>query len=97
MTARVTRNELAEHYKRLRLPSGPINLNAPLELPVPPAMRVEDRSLLAAWRKYLEFEESNPLDIDEDKANLTWRLINVYRKAVIQMRFFPEVWYVIGC
>jgi len=93
MTARVTRNELAEHYKRLRLSGPGVDIRM-LDIPSPPTLRSEERSLLAAWRKYLEYEESNPLAIDDDKAALTYRLINVYRKAVIQMRFYPEIWCV---
>ena len=95
MTARVTRNELVEHFKRLRLP-GPGVDSRMLDIPPPPPiLRSEERSLLAAWRKYLGYEESNPLAIDDDKAALTYRLINVYRKAVIQMRFYPEIWCVV--
>lgn len=93
MTARVTRNELAEHYKRLRLAGPGVDIRM-LDIPSPPTLRSEERSLLAAWRKYLEYEESNPLAIDDDKAALTYRLISVYRKAVIQMRFYPEIWCV---
>jgi hypothetical protein len=93
MTARVTRNELAEHYKRLRLPGHGVDTRVH-DIPSPPTLRSDERSLLAAWRKYLEYEESNPLAIDDDKAALTYRLINVYRKAVIQMRFYPEIWCV---
>ena len=93
MTARVTRNELVEHFKRLRLPGPGVDIRM-LDIPPPPTLRSEERSLLAAWRKYLEYEESNPLAIDDDKAALTYRLINVYRKAVMQMRFYPEIWWV---
>ena len=93
MTARVTRNELVEHFKRLRLPGPGVDIRM-LDIPPPPTLRSEERSLLAAWRKYLEYEESNPLAIDDDKAALTYRLINVYRKAVMQMRFYPEIWCV---
>lgn len=93
MTARVTRNELVEQCKRLRLPGPGVDIRM-LDIPSPPTLRSEERSLLAAWRKYLEYEESNPLAIDDDRAALTYRLINVYRKAVIQMRFYPEIWCV---
>jgi len=64
---------------------------APLDLPAPPILRSEERSLLASWRKYLEFEESNPLDIDE-KSMLNARIMAIYRKAAIKMRFYPEIW-----
>ncbi|CAG8606746.1 570_t:CDS:2, partial [Acaulospora colombiana] len=65
---------------------------SPLELQAPPVLRSEERSLLASWRKYLEFEESNPLDIQE-KSMLNARLLAIYRKATIYMRFYPEIWH----
>ncbi|KIM32651.1 hypothetical protein M408DRAFT_62773 [Serendipita vermifera MAFF 305830] len=93
MTARTKKTELAEHHKRIRLyPSMIHGERAALDLPVPPVMRSEERSLLAAWRKYLEFEESNPLEIEE-KSMLNARILAIYRKAVIKMRFYPEVWH----
>jgi cleavage stimulation factor subunit 3 len=92
MTARTKKTELAEHHKRIHLPHGFVYTHrAPLELPAPPVLRSEERSLLASWRKYLEFEESNPLDIQE-KSMLNARLLAIYRKATIYMRFYPEIW-----
>lgn len=94
MTARTKKTELAEHHKRIKLSNKPLygsDQRQPLDLPSPPVLRSEERSLLASWRKYLEFEESNPLDIDE-KAMLNARILSIYRKAVIRMRFYPEVW-----
>lgn len=92
MTARVKKNELIEHHKRIELHISPqLHQRASLDLPTPPQLTSKDRSRLASWRKYLEFEEENPLDIEE-KPQLTARLLAVYRKAVIRMRFFPEIW-----
>lgn len=92
MTARTKKTELLEHYKRIRLFHPPnLEPRTPLELPTPPVLRSEERSLMASWRKYLEWEESNPLEITE-KSMLNARLLGVYRKAVIKMRFYPEVW-----
>jgi cleavage stimulation factor subunit 3 len=92
MTARTKKTELAEHHRRIRLYQPLVyGERVSLELPSPPIMRSEERSLLASWRKYLEFEESNPLEIDE-KSMLNARILAIYRKAVIKMRFYPEVW-----
>ncbi|KAH9045764.1 hypothetical protein EDB85DRAFT_1908267 [Lactarius pseudohatsudake] len=45
-------------------------------------------------RPYLRWEESNPLEIDEqDRNTFVTRVQGVYRKAVIRMRFFGEIWY----
>ncbi|KAG8853862.1 mRNA 3'-end-processing protein rna14, partial [Serendipita sp. 411] len=93
MTARMKKTELAEHHKRIGLFHPPVyDHKAPIELPIPPVLRSEERALLANWRKYLEFEESNPLGIEE-KSMLAARIMAVYRKGVIKMRFYPEIWY----
>ena len=43
----------------------------------------------------MKWEESNPLEIeDKDKAMMIARLQNVYKKAVIRMRYYTEIWYV---
>lgn len=48
---------------------------------------------MGAWRNYLKWEESNPLELEEkDKAILITRIQGVYRKAVIRMRFYSEIW-----
>lgn len=50
---------------------------------------------MGAWKTYLRWEESNPLEIeDKDKMVLISRVQSVYRKAMIRMRFFSEIWYV---
>jgi len=49
------------------------------------------RSLAKSWRTYLQWEEKNPLDI-EDKAGFNARMLQTYKKAVIRMRFNPETW-----
>ncbi|KAG8827959.1 mRNA 3'-end-processing protein rna14 [Serendipita sp. 399] len=93
MTARMKKTEIAEHHKRIGLFHLPAyDQKAQLELPTPPVLRSDERALVASWRKYLEFEESNPLGIEE-KSILAARIMTVYRKAVIKMRFYPEVWY----
>ena len=46
----------------------------------------------------MKWEESNPLEVDEkDKVQLHLRIRAVYRKAVVRMRFFAEIWYVTCC
>lgn len=54
-----------------------------------------DRALSHAWKAYLKWEEGNPLDID-DNAMLQARISAAYRKAVVAMRFFPEIWFAIS-
>jgi cleavage stimulation factor subunit 3 len=62
-------------------------------MPIPPRpTRSEaDRALVINWKKYLKWEESNPLDIEEPAA-LQARVGYALRKCLTQMRFFPELW-----
>jgi cleavage stimulation factor subunit 3 len=62
-----------------------------LQLPQRPTFTTTDRQLVGAWKSYLKWEESNPLEL-EDKAVLVARLQSIYRKALIRMRFFSEIW-----
>jgi cleavage stimulation factor subunit 3 len=59
--------------------------------PQKPTFTTEDRVLASAWRNYLKWEEGNPLGI-ENSEDLTRRLRGVYRKAVVKMRYFIEMW-----
>lgn len=64
-------------------------------LPPLPSFNPAERALVGAWKTYLRWEESNPLEIeDKDKMVLISRVQSVYRKAMIRMRFFSEIWYV---
>lgn len=51
-----------------------------------------DRALVKGWRAYLAWEESNPLQL-EDQAALQHRIGFAYRKATAELRFYPEVWF----
>ncbi|KAI5120731.1 hypothetical protein M0805_006437 [Coniferiporia weirii] len=93
MQARSKLRELRRHLGPLLPPAVAANgKRAPLNLPHKPTYSQEDRTLVGAWKSYLKWEESNPLEI-EDKAALTTRLQGVYRKAVVRMRFFSEIWF----
>jgi cleavage stimulation factor subunit 3 len=50
-----------------------------------------DRLLIDLWRKYLKWEEDNPLQL-EDQALVHTRVLFAYRKAFSELRFYPEVW-----
>ena len=67
----------------------------PLVLPRVPTFSQSERALVGAWKAYLKWEENNPLELDEkDKGALIQRVQAVYRKAVIRMRYFAEIWSV---
>lgn len=98
MTARTTLRDLRRLTESLSIPT--IKLPSPtaaappaLSLPSRPTWIGEtDRTLCHAWKTYLKWEESNPLDI-EDNTVLQARVSGAYKKAVNRMRFFPEIWF----
>jgi len=51
----------------------------------------QDRLVVEAWRKYLQWEQGNPLQL-EDQALLHNRVNFAYRKSFSEMRFYPEIW-----
>ncbi|TDL17626.1 Suf-domain-containing protein [Rickenella mellea] len=93
MTARTNLRELRKHLAPLFPPPPASNSTRPLlQLSKKPTFSNAERALVGSWRAYLKWEESNPLEI-EDKGVLNARLQGVYRKAVVKMRFYPEIWY----
>ncbi|KZT23187.1 Suf-domain-containing protein [Neolentinus lepideus HHB14362 ss-1] len=93
--ARTAYRQLQRHVALLFPPAPPTSSGRPhLHLPSPPTFTPPERALVGQWKAYLKWEESNPLDIEEkDKATFIQRVQMVYRKAVIRMRFFAEIWY----
>jgi cleavage stimulation factor subunit 3 len=85
MTARSVLQDLRRHLDPLK----------PVDIPPRPLRNDQDRALVVNWRKYLKWEESNPLDI-EDTPVLQSRIGYAYRKCLTQMRFYPELWYVLS-
>ncbi|GAA5990953.1 hypothetical protein JCM11641_007443 [Rhodosporidiobolus odoratus] len=83
MTARKTLRELRAQHDNLASPSLPHR---------PDWSSTEDRNLLERWKRYLAFEESNPLEM-EDPNLVHQRISFAYRKALASLRFFPEIWY----
>ncbi|KAJ7015735.1 hypothetical protein C8F04DRAFT_1284899 [Mycena alexandri] len=63
-------------------------------LPAPATFSWQERQLIARWKAYLKWEEGNPLAIEgKDSALLYSRIQMVYRKAVIDMRYYPDIWF----
>jgi cleavage stimulation factor subunit 3 len=94
MQARSVLRQLQKHIQPLNIPSNPWYPSNPpdLHLPTQPTFSQEDRALVGAWKSYLKWEESNPLELEE-KAVLNTRIQGVYRKAMSRMRFYSEIWY----
>jgi cleavage stimulation factor subunit 3 len=95
MQARTVLRQLQKHLGPLFPPLPPSSNSRPaLFLPSLPTFNTNERALVGAWKNYLKWEESNPLEIEEkDKPTLVTRIQSVYRKAVVRMRFYSEIWY----
>ncbi|KAJ7468353.1 hypothetical protein B0H11DRAFT_1921220 [Mycena galericulata] len=64
-----------------------------LVLPVLPTFSPEERACVGRWKAYIKWEEGNPLESQgNDLSTLNSRMQMVYRKATIQMRYYPEIW-----
>jgi cleavage stimulation factor subunit 3 len=100
MTARSVLREmrpLTDSLQRPVLPRVPCWAIAPsLDPVVTPMTIVRDRHGVELWKKYLKWEEGDPLQLNNDdgdeKAYQT-RVLMAYRKASMHMRFYPEIWY----
>lgn len=93
MQARTVLSTLQEHLTVLFPPAPPSKFRTSISLPRPPTFNAGDKALVGRWRIYLKWEEGNPLEIeDKDKAQLHLRLQGVYRKALVRMRFYSEIW-----
>ncbi|KAF8650367.1 hypothetical protein AX16_005263 [Volvariella volvacea WC 439] len=91
MQARATLRQLTQHMSALIPPPSSPN---ELYLPSLPSFDAAERSLVGRWKTYLKWEESNPLELEEkDKPTLITRIQGVYRKALIRMRYYTEIWY----
>lgn len=57
-----------------------------------PSWTERERQIVSAWKRYLAWEESNPLELDEEGAKHS-RISYAFKKALVYMRFYPEIWY----
>jgi cleavage stimulation factor subunit 3 len=94
MQARSVLRQLQRHIGPLFPPAPLSSTSRPaLYLPSLPTFNAAERALVGAWKNYLKWEESNPLELEEkDRPTLIQRVQSVYRKAVIRMRFYGEIW-----
>ncbi|KAF9016868.1 hypothetical protein BDZ89DRAFT_1141172, partial [Hymenopellis radicata] len=93
MQARTTYRQLMNHVTGLYPPATGQGTQE-MYLPTLPTFNLEDRALVGRWKAYLKWEENNPLEIEEkDRPFLILRLQTVYRKAVVRMRYYSEIWF----
>ena len=48
---------------------------------------------LDTWKTWIEWEKTNPLLQENENAVYT-RVIYAYKQAMMNMRFYPEIWYI---
>lgn len=60
--------------------------------PRPNWARQSDHDIVDGWKRYLAWEEDNPLQLDDVTA-LQQRITYAYRKAIAELRFYPEIWF----
>ncbi|CAO3673036.1 unnamed protein product [Rhizopus microsporus] len=82
MTARTALREM-------RLLTEGINTNA---VALPPQWTESEIHQLELWKKYIEWEKSDPLRL-EDNAAVLERVAYAYQQAFLVLRFYPELWH----
>lgn len=83
MTARKALRELRALFDHLETPSIPRRPNW--------NPSSSDRDMIELWKKYLLWEEANPLDL-EGPGEVASRVGFAWKKAVASLRFFSEIW-----
>jgi cleavage stimulation factor subunit 3 len=58
----------------------------------PPSFTKPQVQLLNYWKRYIAWERSNPLHIEE-KSLFVARVLYAYKSALLMLRYFPEIWF----
>ncbi|KAG1139413.1 hypothetical protein G6F37_009687 [Rhizopus arrhizus] len=61
-------------------------------VPLPPQWSEPEINQLEQWKKYIEWEKSDPLRL-EDSVAVMERVVYAYQQAFLALRFYPEIWY----
>ncbi len=104
MTARGAQREMASMLDSLprvlipRLPCwiAPVHAGSPAQRAnrraALPQLASKERAVVDAWKRYIKWEEENPLLLEDLKA-VQARVTNAYRRAAASLQFYPEIWY----
>ncbi|KAI8967565.1 hypothetical protein BDF20DRAFT_829300 [Mycotypha africana] len=82
MTARTALREMRLYTEKIS-----INVAA-----VPPTWTSNEIAQLDAWKKYIDWEKKNPLQLEDETAVMD-RVAYAYQQAFFPLRFYPELWY----
>ncbi|KAI0684607.1 hypothetical protein C8T65DRAFT_539892, partial [Cerioporus squamosus] len=84
--------ELVQHLEGI-LPYNSAN-SWNIWLPRVPTFNSDEQALVTRWRRYLIWEENDPLKIRHTHPDMfKERVRSAYGKAVVHMRFYPEIWH----
>jgi cleavage stimulation factor subunit 3 len=75
--------------RQMRTIMGGLDRN---KVPRPPTWTPLERQELDRWKAWIEWEKSNPLILDNENVVYS-RVIYAYKQAMMNMRFYPELWY----
>lgn len=94
MTARSSLKEMRQLVDPLHRPLLP-RLPAWVASTSPaPGDVARDRERLEGWKRYLQWEQADPLELaDVDRDALKKRVDVAYAKATMHMRFYSEIWW----
>ncbi|VDM51270.1 unnamed protein product [Toxocara canis] len=59
---------------------------------VPPRGTAAEIKQLEMWRKYIQWEKTNPLGTEE-YAHFAKRVIFAYEQALLCLGYYPDIWY----
>ncbi|KAJ3237989.1 mRNA 3'-end-processing protein rna14 [Chytriomyces hyalinus] len=79
-------------YREMKIITAVIDAAAKTWMPTPTTWSETDQEVLRAWKKYISWEQTNPLRL-EDSSIVSARVMYAYKSALLMMRFFPELWY----
>ncbi|KAJ3169317.1 mRNA 3'-end-processing protein rna14 [Geranomyces variabilis] len=58
----------------------------------PPTWTDKEVAMLASWKRYIAWERTNPLRLD-DKSIWINRVLYAYKSALLMLRYYPELYY----
>lgn len=59
---------------------------------MPPTWSPNEAAMLGHWKRYITWEKSNPLQLEE-KQKIINRVVYAYKSALLHLNYFPEVWF----
>ncbi|KAI0711702.1 hypothetical protein C8Q76DRAFT_623595 [Earliella scabrosa] len=86
--------KIEENFLSLWSPPPTSSTEPDISFPVLPIHDQQSQGLVKRWRQYLLWEESDPLELGQisQQAYLD-RVRHAYRKAMVRMRYYPEIWF----